>query len=88
MTSSRKAIPMMRRVFLTQTNATGYPYTLAFEACPGETPEEAIDYALELVGELAEGWKIVSGYTALEKYVTEKLTIRPKRQAAFERESQ
>lgn len=72
------------RVFLECTYPDGAMWLRDLRS-HGETSEDAIDYALEIVGELQPGYAIRAAYAAPESSISALVRIEPLRRASFQR---
>lgn len=68
-------VPRIRWLVGVELNTPLGIMTNVYRGCEGETASEAIDYALEVMGELVEGYYPNRAYAVQEAHVTEPVIL-------------
>ena len=63
-----------------------YDYDFTFQACPGNTAEEAIDYALEVMSDLDVAATATRAWAVKEDCISPYFTLQRVKRALFKRE--
>lgn len=73
------------RVYVEEGDPSGFRVGVCFAGIRVGTAEEAIDYALEVIGELREGWTLVKAWAVLEELVSEDFVLERVRRPTWRR---
>lgn len=73
------------RVYVMKIGPVGERFLEDYGSCAGDSDEEAIDDALQIIGDLSEGWFLESAYAVREEAIGRVHRLGRVRRPTFER---